>query len=106
MENEKSKNQFSDIGIVELGQVYGKSFSIDEVKQLSEIRIRAILIYTLLGLLIISTLSTFVLIFLKGYGKINISDGIIYTLIGASIADIVGVIISTVKYLFPDGSKK
>ena len=61
MENEKSKNQLSNIGRVEseqvyLGQVYGKSFSIDEVKQLSEIRIRAILIYTLLVLLIISTL--------------------------------------------------
>ena len=35
MENEKSKNQLSNIGRVELGRVYGKSFSIGEVKQLS-----------------------------------------------------------------------
>jgi len=102
MENEKSKNH-SGIDIVEIGQYVEKSLTVtvDELKQRSEIRIRAILIYTLLILFIVSTVATFVLIYLKAFAVINLSDGIIYALIGASIAEIVSIIILPVKYLFP-----
>jgi hypothetical protein len=77
------------------------SITIEEVKQRSEIRIRAILIYTLLTLFITSTAATFVLIYLKTFNIIHLSNGIIYALIAASIAEIVSIIILPVKYLFP-----
>ena len=101
MPDEKTKNRLSDVDIVNIEQYFEKSVTVEELKQHSEIRIREILIYSLLILFIFSTVATFILIFLKGFAVIHLSDGIIYALIGASIAEIVGIIILPVKYLFP-----
>ena len=46
-------------------------------------------------------ISTFVLIFLNGLGVTDLSDGILYSLIGASVAEIAGILIVPTKYLFP-----
>jgi hypothetical protein len=102
MDNEKTKNRLSDdIDVVNIGQYFEKSVVVAELKNRSEIRIREILIYSLLILFIVSTVATFVLIYLKAFAAIHLSDGIIYALIGASIAEIVSIIILPVKYLFP-----
>ena len=105
MPDKKTKDRLSDIDIVNIEQYFEKSVTVEELKQHSEIRIRAILIYSLLILFIVSTIATFVLIFLKAFAVIHLSDGIIYALIGASIAEIVSIIILPVKYLFPAGKQ-
>jgi hypothetical protein len=49
MDNEKTKNRLSDdIDVVNIGQYFEKSVVVAELKNRSEIRIREILIYSLL----------------------------------------------------------
>ena len=48
MPDKKTKDRLSDIDIVNIEQYFEKSVTVEELKQHSEIRIRAILIYSLL----------------------------------------------------------
>ena len=78
-----------------------RGFSVAEEKEVSEIKLREAFVYALIVVFSVSVISTFVLVFLNGLGVTDLSDGILYSLIGASVAEIVGILIVPTKYLFP-----
>jgi hypothetical protein len=67
----------------------------------SNIRLRRIFSVVLLSIFGVSILLTYLLIFLWGYGTINLDKAFVHWLGGATIGQTVTLLVSIVGYLFP-----
>ncbi len=66
-----------------------------------DIKLRKEFARYLLGVHTVVNLSVLVLVFLKGYGLIDLSDRVVVTLIGSTVAELAGLVMVVAKSLFP-----
>ena len=66
--------------------------------------LRLAVTYSLLALFGINVLSVLSIIFLLGFGKIILSERLIYTLIAATVAQSATILVSIVKFIFSKGN--
>jgi hypothetical protein len=65
------------------------------------VNLRRFVAFGLLGLITLNTIVTLTAIYLVGFGLMNLSDKIIFTLLGQTVAQIAATFLTVIKYLFP-----
>ena len=65
------------------------------------LRLRSLMTYALLFLLIINVLCVLAVIFFVGFGKMSLSQEVMFTLIGETIAHSAASFLSITRFVFP-----
>jgi hypothetical protein len=74
------------------------------------IHLRRFVAFGLLGIITLNTIVTLTAIFFVGFGLMRLSDKVIFTLLGQTVAQIAATFLTVIKFLFPSkvapGAKK
>ena len=79
---------------------------VTDAREVSDIGLREVITYALLLLFVGATATTYVLIFLWGYGKVNFPNAFIHWLGAATIGQTGSLLVIIVKSLFPGSNSK
>ena len=74
--------------------------------QVTDINLRERVAYCLLFLFALNTLGALLIVFLVGFGKMNLSDKIIITVLGETVAQAAAMFLTVTKYLFPASNSR